>query len=716
MSDQFDSKSSVRPENLTESNVKGLDAHPMTLEELLGQKPNLVFAVPVYQRHYKWGETECNRLIEDVLKIASMPGRTHYFGSILVTKDPEYSEANELTLIDGQQRLVTLSLLLAALRNAYEESDVVFKQLSNILQTAQGNTRVKPYKDRIKLFDQIVLEKKRPKDDENEGQEIKNFKTFEKSVKENRDEIWKGIQRLSFVLVELDPSMAQQVFSSINMTGVRLSNADLIHNFVMIGLNRNQQEEIQEIWDKIEKCCWDDTTTDEDKKDHIEDFWDNYLLFLLGMKEKEIKSEGYHLFETFRDAFKDQLTTSFEMRKDKCEKEWLKYAGYYHKFLNPKCIEETKIQRYIGFLKSFNNKAVWSFLLGVYDDYSQNVISEGTLIDVLEILESLFVRRSAAGIQERWPDAITKLYSVIPSSEKTNEHYCSSIINRLFVHNGFPHPDKVENELSMNLYSRLAICGHILKRISESLEPIYKPSLYETKVSIEHIFPQQPDADWSPDGTTILHDMSESQQRWYFDRLNGLGNLTLLTEGDNSSVSNKPYKEKRPVYLKSEFKITEEVGNTYECWTKEALEERSSNLLKRFNEIWKHPKITPGSGMINIMAIDAEEYEQTRKNFKYDYITIGSETIPITNKTMKNVFIEVVRYLWKLDKEKCLKWNDENLIVTFKEPNKEYSDLGGGYYLYKGWRAWFFLRPTQKILHAFGLEDKCFVKLSDDND
>ncbi|MBR2584609.1 MAG: DUF262 domain-containing protein, partial [Thermoguttaceae bacterium] len=590
MTDQFDCNSSARSDNRAESKVKGLDACEMTLEELLApedeQSRDLIFAVPVYQRHYKWGKTECKKLIEDVLDITKLTDKTHYFGSILVTKDRDSQAHNELTLIDGQQRLVTLGLLLAALRNAYNESDEEYKWLSKILEVG-GKTRIKPYVERAGIFNEIVLEKKRPEDSD-ASQMAVNYHIFEEEVNKNKEEILRGIKCLGFVLVELDPEMAQQVFSSINMTGVRLSNADLIHNFVLTGLGRQDQENIERLWRDIENNCQDVTATNKEQKDYLEDFWYYYLLFYLGKREKDIKRGGYELFENFRKTFENKMKPDdshprCEIIKGLCL-EWREYSEYFNKFLNPTQISSQEVRRHICYLKRFNNKAVLSLLLGVYKDFSNDVISEREMVDVLILLESLFVRRSLV-FREKWPSSITTVYHKIINTSaykqiKSNpsggidDRYSKKIASRL--NGAFPRISVLDNALGKVNFYESSITGHILERINDLLiqdrvncttscniktDPDY------SAITIEHIFPQDPKADWSPaTGLTSWGQLGKQVQREYKDRLNRLGNLTLLTGSDNSSVKNKPFSEKLQTYKGSEYLMTNDMCE-YPEWT-----------------------------------------------------------------------------------------------------------------------------------------------------
>lgn len=246
-----------------------MEARPTDVLGFLGKSQNFQFVVPVYQRMYSWDIEHCDKLWEDIVRVgANDMVLMHFIGSIMYIGDKHSQTAiNQLSVIDGQQRLTTLTLLLIALSDAIGENDEILEKFSktkirNRYLINPDEKNEKRYKLILSQTDKdtlISLIDNKPQPQENSIKINQNFCFFEEKLRQNKDEleiICKGINKLSIIDISLDREKdeAQLIFESMNSTGKDLTQTDLMRNYILMDLPPSKQEKLYEThWREMER-------------------------------------------------------------------------------------------------------------------------------------------------------------------------------------------------------------------------------------------------------------------------------------------------------------------------------------------------------------------------------------------------------------------------------------------------------------------------------
>ena len=300
------------------------------------------FAIPVYQRNYDWTQMQCQQLFNDILAVGadeSLSG--HFIGSIVYVHDDVYtvSGLRELTIIDGQQRLTTLTLIFIALyRHATtagkeQQAQRIYKTfLINEFAEDTEKLKLKPTEDNKAALAQIMDPKEAVKVS-GYSRLIENFRFFESRIDDvNFDIVQRGLSKLIFVDIALERGKdnPQRIFESLNSTGLELSQADLIRNYILMGLSRKEQERIfRKFWEPIEINARNLDVNGSRVSDFIRDF--------LTLKQKDIPNKGA-VYESFKKRYPlpnspDLMEALEEMRE---------LSNVYARILNPR-LENDKV-------------------------------------------------------------------------------------------------------------------------------------------------------------------------------------------------------------------------------------------------------------------------------------------------------------------------------------------------------------------------------------
>lgn len=294
------------------------------------------FIIPVYQRNYDWATSQCKQLLQDILGVGSNKNmNAHFIGSIVYVHDDVYqsSRIKELTIIDGQQRLTTLTLIyLAILRLAIElkneglVSEIIETYLINKFASEEEKLKLRPTENNDRALKYLVRS-----DPAEEFQDfsklVDNFNFFKSQINEsNYEVVLSGLSKLMFVEVSLDREKdnPQRIFESLNSTGLELSQADLIRNYVLIGLNRRDQNTVyRRYWEIIEKLAKDEHLNISKVSDFIRDF--------LTLENKNIPNKNNVYLE-----FKNKYPTSTFGELETVLSDLKSLVKFYNKLINPK--------------------------------------------------------------------------------------------------------------------------------------------------------------------------------------------------------------------------------------------------------------------------------------------------------------------------------------------------------------------------------------------
>ncbi|KAK3582394.1 hypothetical protein CHS0354_023938 [Potamilus streckersoni] len=564
-----------------------MKANQTKIEKFLATNET-TFAIPVYQRNYDWTLIQCKQLLHDILEAGNNnETKAHFIGSIVYVHDDVYTASGltELTIIDGQQRLTTITLIYIALYR-------LAKQLDNQMS---------------------------------------------KITRDNFEIVQRGLSKLIFVDISLDRQNdnPQRIFESLNSTGLELSQADLIRNYILMGLSRNNQEEIyRNFWEVIEKNAKDESLN----KTRVSEFIRDYLT----LRNKEIPNKG-DVYVTFKKKY--PTTTVDELKKILSELKSL--SLFYNKLVNPQNEDDKDIRQQIEYINRLEINVAFPFLMKVYEDYSNSLIDKPTLISVLSLVQSFTFRRFILGLPN---NALNKIFMNLYDKVEQESYLLSiqkSLMQRSGVHR-FPRNTETVNAFKeKDVYNmKPKNRTYLLERIEnyQNTEPVI---IDGADITIEHIFPQNPDPKWKIElGAEEYNFIKENY-------LNTIGNLTL--SGNNGKLGNKPFAEKQVMniegkeqgYQFSRLWLNRDLKEKTK-WGKQEIEDRANKIADRVLKIWEIPdiKLEEQSIRDEKSIFDAEPPTNYRK---LNYATFLGERLEV--KDVTKLYVEVFKRLFQLQPE-----------------------------------------------------------------
>lgn len=620
------------------------------------------FVIPVYQRNYDWSTSQCKQLLDDILEVGtSKRTNAHFIGSVVYVHDDVYtsSRIKELTVIDGQQRLTTLTLIYLTLyRLAIEmedkglEAEISETYLTNKFAPEEEKLKLRPTENNDKAIKYLL------RSDSNEefndfSKVIDNFNYFKSRITaENIEYVLKGLSKLMFVEISLDREKddPQRIFESLNSTGLELSQADLIRNYILMGLNRKSQNKIyNNYWEIIEKLAKDESLNTSKVSDFIRDY--------LTLVNNKIPNKSKVYLE-----FKAKFPTT---DLDELEKNLLPIKSlvkYYNKLLNPKNESDRDIRTQLEYINRLEVNVAFPFLMKVYEDYSENIIDKQTFIKVLDFIQSFAWRRFILGLPT---NALNKIFMTL--YEKIDkDNYLVSLQKWLLKRPGsqrFPKNNELIESLKLkdvyNVKSKNRT--YLLERLEnfENKEPVKIEG--NTDITIEHIFPQNPDPKWKIDlGTDEYNFIKETY-------LNTIGNLTL--SGNNGKLGNKIFTYKRDLenagYKDSRLWLNKYLSIA-EKWDKTEIERRFDLLAERFLKIWEYPDIKlddrDENNEVNIFEAEDPKFK------KLEYAIFFDQKIEV--KQVAKLYVEVFKQLFDLQPETFFTTDLAEKITLTKNPKE----------------------------------------------
>ncbi len=568
-----------------------MKANEISLTSFL-EKNDTQFVIPVYQRNYDWAESQCRQLLDDILRVGSDDDLSaHFIGSIVYIHDDVYLTRKPylFTVIDGQQRLTTITLIwivlyreAKALKNDKLSNEIYEKYLTNKFLEGDSKLKLRPTVNNDEALQYLL------RDDGTEYGEysrlVENFDYFRKKINaKNLEAVMAGIAKLRFVEISLErvKDDPQRIFESLNSTGLDLSQGDLIRNYILMGLKPEHQKKIyEEYWRDIEILATENATNESKVSDFIRDF------LTLRFREIPNKNKVYQRFKSrykFKD-FKSLETTMVEIKR---------FAQYYNKLINPKKETDRKIREQIKLINGLEINVSYPFILEVYNDYAKDSIDKDsidkeTLLKILELIQSFVWRRFVMGLRTGALNQIfMNLYEDVESLD-----YVTSISKSLLRKKGgqrFPNDDETMRTLMfMDIYNiKAKNKTYFLERLENYNNK--EPAQIEDNpdITIEHIFPRNPDPQWRTDlGSKEYDEIKET----YLDTI---GNLTL--SGNNGTLGNKPFIEKRDLPEKG-YRASRLFLNKYLSslgkWDVEEINKRFEIIADRFKKIWQYPLVT----------------------------------------------------------------------------------------------------------------------------
>ena len=517
------------------------------------------FSVPIFQRRYSWEKKHCEKLWDDVLRLGEdSENPSHFLGSIVYI-EPKVNNASgvrELHVIDGQQRLTTLTLLLAALSRAIEGQNIDIGITSEELSDYYLNTRktddlrykqLLTYHDRatlIQLLDgkdnrwfqtidqddkgsliRLLEDKELPTD--TSPQLLENYRFFETKLNDvNLKTVYNGIQKLRVVDIALDRSYdnPQLIFESLNSTGLSLSQADLIRNYVLMGQELDLQDRLySEYWLPMERSFGNEYT----KR------FDRFIRDYLTLETRQIPNiRGvYEKFKLYLPTIEDPEILEITLEDISC------YAKYY---VNMALLQERDpdLQTCFKDIQDLRVEVSYPFLLEVYEDYTRKKIEKAEIIEILRLVESYVFRRAVCGIPT---NSLNKTFAALMTEVNKNNYLDSlrEVFLRMTAYRRFPRDPEFKRELLIKDVYNFDRCNYLLRKLESHR---YKEPFDDAEYTVEHIIPQNRDL-----SEAWQQELGENWQEIQEKYLHTIGNLTFT--GYNPELSDRSFTEKKHLTL-----------------------------------------------------------------------------------------------------------------------------------------------------------------------
>lgn len=539
------------------------------------------FLIPVYQRLYSWEIPQCKRLWNDIVEMQKKNKPDHFVGSIVnVAEQAMPTGVQKYLIIDGQQRLTTLTLLLIALRDYasdHEDNSINIQKINGTLlknEYEKGDDRYKLILTETDKDVLIDLVERKPISPSIKSRLLDNYHFFYDRISElqiSLSEVYDSFGKLEIVNITLERAHddAQAIFESLNSTGKELSESDLIRNHILMGEDQSTQTYLYEqYWHPMEELF------DYEKQDTTMDaFFRHYLT----MKMNRIPKQG-NVYEEFKYYHvKCEFKTVEELCKDLFE-----YSKYFTDVVFTRS-DDKELNNIYKDINDLRMEVAHPFLLKVRHDFHDGVISESDFKEILKLCISYVLRRAICNIPT---NSLNKTFATFAKYIKKDDYLNS--VKAFFVlqetYKEFPN----DNEFSSAFVSRDIYNMKIRNFILLHLEN------YENKApielgnrTIEHIMPQNNKLSdsWQ---TMLGSDWIEVQKKY----LHTIGNLTLT--GYNSEMSDKSFMEKMDMkggFKESALRLNEDVINQTE-WNEEKIKYRADKLARKAEMIWSFPKIS----------------------------------------------------------------------------------------------------------------------------
>jgi uncharacterized protein with ParB-like and HNH nuclease domain len=523
------------------------------------------YVVPLFQRAYSWDKKEWEMLWDDLVYLSeNNEPKSHFIGSIVTMPTTSVPEGvTKFLLIDGQQRLTTVFILLALLRDLARDNGA--KELSEEINQTMLVNPFKKGSDFFKLWptqlDRVSFQNLIQSESNGSTQLTRCYQFFERKLKQEGIEVQAVhnviTNRLSVVSIVLDvDDNPHLVFESLNAKGRPLTQADLIRNYFFMRIHVDDQEKIHtRYWEPMQTALGDNLT-------------ESIRHYLMRNGSFVKQSDVYFILKD-RVGQGDALTALEEIAV---------FAGYYQKLLAPDHEPNLEIRKVLSRLNRLEVTTAYPFLLNCYHDYVQDRLSAKDFVEILHVIENFVVRRFVCNIPTNQLNKIfPPLYEQahLKSSPNFVESVCSVLQTRSY-------PKDVEFRtrlIDSKLYGTREKAVKT-KLVLETLESAYqhKEQVSFDALSIEHIMPQTLSdwweqhlgGDWQVDYELFLHT---------------LGNLTLTAY--NAELSNDPFPEKRKRLVNSHLELNRYFEHVA-AWNKKEIENRSDFLADLALTVWPY--------------------------------------------------------------------------------------------------------------------------------
>lgn len=649
-----------------------MEAFNRMLYDDIIKKTDIQYTIPVYQRNYTWEKEHCDKLYDDIINSIKLE-KNHFLGS-LVYSVSKRDDIKSCPIIDGQQRLTTIMLLLKAIDDSIVDKENITKKkiqknLYNELCEERYKLKLKNTDNDNTELENVLMGNK--VDLDNTSKIVINYNHFKNRIKKtvekdglSYEELLNGISRLEIVEIVLgENDSPQKIFESINSTGVKLTTADLIRNFLLMGiLDAGKQAEIyKKYWVTLESLI---------TKENIEKFFYDFLV----AKDKRYIEES-KVYDNFKEYYISNNIDDLDGIEN-IFKEIIRYAKYYKLLV---CNDSKNYGKdsnmYCSMFNVLQHRTIYPFLLKVCDDFNiiqskydkENTLSEYELKNVeekenefnniLKLFGNYALRRNVADIPS---SSLRRFYSSLYShifDKNRNNYECyykavESYICTLKTDDKMPNDNVFNVGLHLgNMYASAK--SKILRYFFDIIENSNKEPVDMTTLTIEHIMPETLSSKWQLE-------LGGNYQEIYDKYVHTLGNLSIT--GYNSEYSNDPFESKKKLFNKlyttGQTKIItlnkELIDDSIIKWGEAEINNRADRLSKIIIDKFPYPTNIDTTlefekyyeFYIDNPDDDGDEYASSAKYKLYGFQFDG---IKYKSDSYKSVYKDIIKILYKLD-------------------------------------------------------------------
>ncbi|MEI7990238.1 MAG: DUF262 domain-containing protein [Chloroflexota bacterium] len=597
-----------------------MEADSFRIAKVFSNGGDIQFRLPYFQREYAWKLENWQTLWEDILDLYAIYSDErppeHFMGSLVVINEgTERGTIPVFKLVDGQQRLTTISLVLCALANLIKDTQPnlyhkIRKYVTNPDEHGDLHFKLLPtskYGDRNAYLALLMGDQ-----DEtiNSSQIPLSYQFYYSELAQrlqsgelNADRLFLVIiNTLQVVFINLNNNeRPYQIFESLNAKGKPLTQADLVRNYIAMKLPEARQPFVFENhWSKIENLLQEKRPVGRSRLGELTAFLRHYLAYRNGVLGNE-----EHVYARFRDRIETQFNTLALFEEEVITLK--RFAGYYDRLLRPENEPDPDIQRLLKRLNILEFSTGYPFLLAMYEAYIQERLSQESFLEGLQILENYMVRRYLTGEPTNY---LNKVFPTIWKDIDLTDFTAS--LKKVLIQRNYPGDYRIRQAVqTKRLYDNSAPTRSktvlVLESINRHLSKRQNRGAYtvlDGSPTIEHIMPQTLDDQWR-------EELGENFEQIYDQYLNTLGNLTLVTQGWNSDLSNAPFSEKKPKLAEHGLLLNKEYfKRDIIIWNDQSIKNRAEYLVEFILELWPAlgelpaPKAVGGAKPINLTFLE----------------------------------------------------------------------------------------------------------------
>jgi len=565
-----------------------MKADEYKIQDVFYSGGSVQYKLPHFQREYAWEKNNWKMFFDDVMSMYDDRSGTtskHFLGTIVVMTDGTHGISMTVhKIVDGQQRLITASLLLCALRNSISPEQKLSKEINSYLinprEDGEFHFKLVPttqYGDKQAYFSIILREQF---NGNSESKITDAYKYFRKRISDkNQLDLERFVKcivaGMEVVFVKLAKNeQPYKIFESLNAKGKALTQPDLVRNYVAMRLPISEQEQVfGNYWVDIQRTL-------QDRRKIVRGMGEltAFLRHYLSYNSGQLPTAN-RVYETFRNRMETKEFSSVDQFIEEI-KVIHRFSRYYNKLLRPQNEPNEEIQDQLIRLNTLAFSSPYPFLMYLYDLYDKNSISSDEFLKTLKTIENHVVRRFLAG------ESTPYLHNMFPILKRDiDENRISQTTTEALLNKKYPSDHRLHQELISNKFyhkesKRVVV---VLKTLNRRLSQKQKTGGYtvlDSEPTIEHIMPQKMSDEWQEH----LGDFWEEDHE---DYLNTIGNLTIITKEWNSSLSNSEFHEKKSKLAQNALLLNKKYfSQDIAKWNADAIRERTKYLTGLILEVW----------------------------------------------------------------------------------------------------------------------------------